>query len=413
MSRRWILGTLGALLALAGHVWFHYLPRARPDVPGDSPVAALFDAADFPAAVWLPYPHQNLARLRQAAGTEPESLRAVARLAGLPSPALPTFGPLALPPSSEITVASDEAGERFIVVAQVYPAVAAFAKLAGRLAGNPWLNGGDIVVEGRPAVVSWQGNRWAVVSSGLTLPSTAAAAPQPATPQPATPGLAWIQVRTALDPLPAGLYRLWEPGGDLAITSGEAAPAAAGVESALAARLDSFGMFLLVYSGALPALGEGAQALAFFDQKPEREMELPRVAALFAPGGDRWQLPGESLNELAGRRPVTESIDRWSIAAFDSTLLDGARSVAQEIDAVSRRGLRWGLWLDFRGGLAEVERIARALDTIPFAPRREVERWNDVRRALTPLAERYSSLTATVSEEPRVFDLRLTAVKSE
>ena len=418
MSRRWILGLLCVLLALAGHLWFHYLPRPRPDVPGRSPVAALLEVAEFPAAVWVPYPHQNLARLRRAAGAEPESLLAVARLAGLPSPALPAFGPLALPPSSEIAVASDEAGERFVVVAQVYPAVAAFAKLAGRLAGNPWLRGGDIVVESRPARVSWQGNRWTVASSGLSPDLTPRpAAPEPAAPEPAAPGLAWIRIRHALDPLPAGLYRLWEPGADLAVSSGAASPATAsaatGVESDLAGRLDDFGMFLLVYSGALPAFGEPAQALAFFDQEQQKAMEMPRVAALFEPGGERWQLPGESLIEFTGRRPVAASASRWSIAAFDSSILDGARRVAPEIDAVAERRLRWGLWLDFSGGLAEVERIARLLDNVPIAPRRQVERWQDARRALAPLAERYSALTATVSDEPRAFDLRLKAVQPE
>jgi hypothetical protein len=409
--RRWLLGLTCGLLALAGHLWFQYLPRARPGVPGGTPVAALLDDADFPAAVWVPYPHQNLARLRRAAGAEPESMRAVARLAGLPSPALPTFGPLGLPPSSEIAVASDEAGERFVVVAQVYPTVAAFAKLAGRLAGNPWLRGGDILVEGRPATVSWQGNRWTVASAGLSPdPAGEAAA---AAPRPTEPGLAWIRIRQALDPLPAGLYHLSEQDGDLAITSSEAAPATASVESDLAGRLDGFGMFLLVYSGALPALGEPAQALAFFDQEEQRSMELPRVAALSEPGAERWQLPGESLIELSGRRPVTSLAGRWSITAFESTILDGARGVAPELDTVAERRLRWGLWLDFRGGLTEVERIAHILDSVPIASRRQVERWDDVRSALAPLAERYTTLTATVSEEPRVFDLRLTAVKSE
>ena len=105
-AKRWILGVGASLLAIAGHVAWSYLPRARPVTPRDgSPVAALLASQDFPAAVWVPYPHQNLAHLRQVAGAGPASLRAVARLAGLPAPALPTFGPLALPPSSEIAFA--------------------------------------------------------------------------------------------------------------------------------------------------------------------------------------------------------------------------------------------------------------------------------------------------------------------
>ena len=423
MSRRWILGLLLVLLALAGHVWYHYLPRARPELPaGDSPVAALLDDTDFPAAVWVPYPHQNLAHLREALGAGPASTRAIARLAGLPSPGLPTFGPLTLPPSSEIAIASDDAGERFVLVAEVYPTVAAFARLAGRLAGNPWLQGGEIVVEGRPAEVAWQGNRWTVASSALATAAAERVAGAPATAgaaegaPPAVPGLIWIRIRQAVDPLPAGLYRLWHRGGGLGITSDSEAPEAirTGPSSGLAGRLESLDLFLLVYSGGHPALGEPAQALAFFDQDDEKVMEMPRAAALHEPGSERWDLPGEGLLELA-RRPLTASVGGWSIAAFDSISLSAAHRIAPELDAVAGDRLQWGLWLDLRGGLAEVERIAGLLAELPIAPRRQVERWNDARQALSPLAARYSGLTATVTEGPearggRIFELRLEAM---
>ncbi len=408
-TRRWILTVLLALVALAGHLWYHYLPRARPAVPrGESRVAALVEGADFPAAVWVPYPHQNLAYLRGIIGAEPARLRAVARLAGLPSPTLPTFGPMTLPPSSELAIASDDAGQRFVVVAQVYPAVAAFAKLAGKLAGNPWLSGGEIVVEGRPAEVSWQGNRWTVASAELAPEAVWPAAPaRSAEAAPAVGGLVWIRIRQAVDPLPAGLYRLWQDGGDIGITTsaGAAAPASPG----FADRLEALRMFLLVYSGRQPALGEPAQALAFFDQEAEQVTEMPRVASLHEPAAERWDLPGESLHELAKRRPLTAAAGDWSIAAFDSVSLERAHRVAPELDAVAGGRLRWGLWLDLRGGMAEVDRIARQLSKLPIVPR-QVERWNDARHALSPLVERYSDLTATVTDEPRIFDLRLKAM---
>ncbi len=423
-TRRWIPAVLLVVLAFGGHVGYHYLPRARPGVPASaSPVAALLDDADFPAAVWVPYPHQNLVHLRESFGAGQESMRAIARLAGLPSPGLPTFGPLALPPSSEIAVASDDTGERFVVVAQVYPTVAAFAKLAGRLAGNPWLSGGEIVVEGRPAEVAWEGNRWTVASSGLVAGAAPAdgatpARPGPAASEPAAPGLIWIRIRQAVDPLPAGLYRLWQSGGDLGITSDREAPPATASDVELAGRLGSLGLFLLVYSGGHPALGEPAQALAFFDQADEKAKEMPRTAVLHEPGSERWDLPGEGFIEIA-QSPSTASEGNWAIVAFDSISLSGARRIAPELDAVADDRLRWGLWLDLQGGLAEVERIARVLAEIPFVPRRQVERWNDARQALSPLAARYSDLTATVTEGPgdaaaagsaKVFELRLKAM---
>ncbi len=411
-TRRWILGSLIAVLTLGGHIWFHYTPRARPDVPRpDSGVAELLDAANLPAAVWVPYPHQNLVFLRETVGMDTASIRATARLAGLPSPTLPTFGPLALPPSSEIAAAADETGEHFIVVAQVYPTVAAFAKLAGKLASNPWLSGGEIVVEERPAEVSWQGNRWTVTSTALAVDTSGSSAVSEEA-APTVPGLAWIRIRQSVDPLPAGFYRLWEKNGDVGITTSAEAPPAPPA-GGLASRLESLGLFLLVYAGRHPALGEPAQALAFFDQQAEQTMEMPRVAALHEPGNERWELPGESLLELAQRRPQTATAGAWAIAALDSLSLEGAGRVAPELEAVADDRLRWGLWLDFRGGLAEVERIARLLEELPFAPRRQVERWSDVRRVLLPLAAHYSDLTATVTSDPRTFDLRLKALTSD
>ncbi len=409
-AKRWILGLAIALLALAGHLKYHYLPRPRPAVPwSDSGAATVLREADFPAAVWVPYPHQNLAHLRRVIGAEPANLRAIARLAGLPSPALPTFGPLTLPPSSEIAIASDDAGERFVVVAQVYPAVASFARLAGKLAGNPWLGGGEIIVEGRSAEVSWQGNRWTVASGELApVPAPQPTPARPAEDEQTEPGLAWIRIRQAVDPLPAGLYRLWESGGDIGITTGAIESASSG----LAGRLESLELFLLVFSGRQPALGDPAQALAFFDQEKEKVTEMPRVASLHEPGTERWDLPGESWLRIAQRRPLTAVADGWSIAAFDSTSLERAHAVAPELDTVVSGRLRWGLWLDLRGGLAEVERIARQLSKLPIVPR-QLERWNDARRALSPLVERYSDLTATVKDEPRIFDLRLKAMTTE
>ncbi len=409
-TRRWILLFLLMLLALAGHVYHAYLPRARPARPaGDSPVAALLAAEAFPAAVWVPHPHQNLVHLQRTAGAGPESLRAVARLAGLPAPALPTFGPLGLPPSHEIAVASDEVGERFVVVARVYPAFAAFARLAGRLADNTWLSGGEIQVEGQPAEVAWHGNLWTVASAGLALPGP----PQnPALEAEAGgEGLAWIRVRQAVDPLPAGLYRLWEHDSGLGITShgGATEPAATPDDQLLAHRLEQFDLFLLVFAGRQETLGDPARALAFFGQEEEKLMELPRIASFHEPGSERWPLPGESLLEIAGREPGTTQAGDWSIAAIDSKSLEEASRVAPELDGLNRGQVEWGLWLDLSGSLAEVDRIARTLASVPIVPRRQVERWNDARLVLTPLADRYSHLSATVSENPRVFTLHLEA----
>ena len=406
-TARWVLGFLVALLACVGHYQFHYSTRARPAGPwGGSQIAGLLANPNFPAAVWVPYPHQNLPHLREAAGVGALSARAIARLAGLPAPTLPTFGPLALPPSTEIAVASDETGERFVVLAQVYPAFATFAKLAGKLASNPWLAGGEIVVEGQTADVSWHGNQWRVVSTGLAVDSLATLFEPDAS---VSEGLGWIRVQQAVDPLPAGLYRLWEDGADLRISSRDGPDhEQTSYDRRLADRIADFGLFLLVFSGGHEALGEPPQALAFFEQAEDGQ-ELPRIASLYEPGSERWSLPGESLLEITGREPRQATVGEWSIAALDSASLEQAHGVAPELQRLSERRLAWGLWLDFGGGLAEVQRIASMFDNVPIAPRRQVERWNDARLVLTPLAARFAHLEATVTETPRAFDLTVAA----
>ena len=417
-TKRWLLGIGVVVVVLGGHVWHSYWPRLRQASPtADSPTAALLARTDYPAAVWVPYPHQNLAILRQDMGAEPASLQALARLAGLPSPALPTFGPLALPPSSEIAVASDDLGERFEVHAQVYPPFAAFAKLAGALASNPWLAGGEISVEGQPADVAWQGSLWTVTSAAAQASDGSLAEPAEVAGDAAEAGLAWIRIRQPLDPLPSGLYRVWRDEAGVGISS-RRGPGAEVLDDDLrfAHRLGPLGLFLLVFSGRQEALGEPSQALVFFDQSEEGAMELPRLASLHEPGAERWSLPGESLLELAGREPRTATSGAWAIVALDSTSLEEARRAAVELDALDGpmgERLAWGLWLDLRGGLAEVERIAHLLGEVPIVPRRRVERWSDARRVLTPLAARYSHLSAVVVDDPRVFELRLEARPAE
>jgi len=175
----------------------------------------------------------------------------------------------------------------------------------------------------------------------------------------------------------------------------------------LADRLTELNLFLLAFTGGNEALGDPAQALAFFDQEEGKARELPRIAAVHQPGGERWSLPGESLLELAGREPRTAIEDGWSITALDATSLEEARHVAADLEGLRRTSYAWGLWLHFGRGLAEVNRIAKLLADVPIAPRRQVERWNDAKLVLTPLAERFEHLETVVTDEPRTFELRL------
>lgn len=413
MNWKKLLIWLGVALLVFGlfawHVDRHYLPRARPGVPSaGSAAAALLASDEFPVALWMPHPHQNLGFLRRSIGSGGGGLRAVGRLAGLPSPALPAFGPLVVPPASELAVASDEGGERYAVVAEVYPAFAWFARLAGRLAGNPWLEGGDIYVEGRRAQVEWRGNLWIVAS-----PEIPRAVSEPATAgeQPADPALAVIRVRQAVHPLPSGRYRLVDRGPALEIVSQGADPVPEGAPDFAALGLAELGAYLVTFSGRVAALGEPAQAMVFFASPPteSRSLRVPGIAAIHEPGSDRPSLPGEGFLELGGGQVRESEVAGWSIAALDPVSLEGAELLAPRLDVLRAAGVEevaWALWLDLEAGLEEVSRIAEILGDLPIVPQRQLERWRDAATVLRPLARRYSLVTAVVTEG-RAFRLRL------
>src|ERR1700716_624761 len=122
MKRLLLVVALGLLL-LAGHVVYWYGPRARADAP------------------------------------DPRGAAVASRLAGSAAAAEPpSFGPFEVPPASEIVACSDLRGGRVKVIARIYPIIAAVARLAGTLAGNPWLGGGEA---GRVSV-AWSGSQWTV-----------------------------------------------------------------------------------------------------------------------------------------------------------------------------------------------------------------------------------------------------------
>lgn len=259
------LATLAGLALLVFWIDHQYLPRPRPGSPlSDSPAGRLLASDEFPVVLWMPHPHQNLGFLRDTLGASADSLRSLPRLAGLPTPGVPSFGPLAVPPAAEMALASDEAGERYAVFAEVYPAFAAFARLAGRLADNPWLKGGEIYVEGRWAEVRWLGDTWAVASpefpSSLDVTGAgelpgfpAGAGEMPALPaggamSAGEPALAMIEVRQAVRPLSAGRYRLVQRNAGFEIVSeGAEVPAEAGFQ---ALELSSLDVFLFAFAGA-------------------------------------------------------------------------------------------------------------------------------------------------------------------
>jgi len=389
-----------AIAALAvGHVVYHYSPRlraARPSEGGE--VARLLGSSEYPVALWVPYPHQNLTILDRAVGGGETYAAAVARLAELEPVRLPAFGPFRLPPSRELAVVTSESGERWAVFAQVYPSLAIFSRLAGRLAGNPWLAGGSVEVAGRPVEVAWRGNVW-TVSAGA--PPSLEAEPAPA----GEPGLGLLVLRQGSGSVPPGEYRLLREGASFEVRA-EVEPPVPAFEPA---QLEERGGVLLAVTGRGDAPAPAARALVYFGQ-PEGAWELPRTASLHQEGRKRHKLPAEELLKVAGKKPHRTREGSWRIAALDRQSLESAVELAPELEALVGSGrLVRGVWLDPRAASAEVAKIAAVMEQIPLVPRSELERARDAEAVLAPLAERFSWLSLVVTEEPDALRLRLEA----
>ncbi len=400
MSKK-TLWTLGAMLAvvvlLAGHIYYWYLPRERPGVPSsDSLASRLLARDDYTVAFWMPYPHQNLGQLYKSAGVENETLGALARLVAMPTPQVPSFGTMRVPPASELVLAADEDNGRFALCAKVYPLFASFARLSGRLAKNPWLSGGEIYLDGQRLEVAWRGNWWTVASPDLP-PLEAVPGAKPVVD---AESLALIQVRRAQPPLPNGRFYLQRRQGGLELVSRGVSETwlTPFADLDLAAK----DVFLLAMATRRPAADEAAQAMAFFSLDDVDLPELPRVMMVHGAEGEHWELPGASILELAGDGVETTTLGPWTVTALDEASLRSGGELVPHLGPVLGEAspLRWGLWLDLGQGLAEVSRIVKVLEQVPIVPRRQVERWRDFLTALEPLARHYSHLRFEVVALP-------------
>jgi len=450
--RRMSALTVGiAVLALAAHFAWSYLPRVRAGRPAaDGPAARLLAAAEggrageaVPAvALWIAYPHQNLAALERGLGEDAAErdrfLAAAARLAGLPELELPRFGPFAAPPSRELIAVSDVEGRRVLVAARIYPAVAVLARLAGAVAGNPWLSGGEVDAFGGRARVAWDGLRWSVASAGgeEILARLGELGPEdedgPAgdggrgddggasettePPGPDGPALAILALGEPLSILPVGRHRLVAEGGDLVLANAGAADLPAVAPDLLAGSAVS----VLAISGpGGPLAGEGdrlaAAAVALFPADGtgrglslrgflRRAVAVPGAAVWYRPGLGE---PGPARRLLAplfsGGRARDAGGDGASFAlvATGGDSLARARRLTPTVEGLAG-DLRFGLWVAPRAAFAAVDPVVDLLEKVPLVPRDDLARWRDWRTVLAPLAG-YESVSLLAAGD----DLRL------
>jgi hypothetical protein len=409
------------LLVAAGHVLYWYWPRERAAAPepGSLP-ARLLASGGYGACLWIPYPHQNLGVLADAIGDGPAYLAAASREAGTPAPALPSFGPFAVPPSREIVACSDLDGQRFLLVARVYPGLAAVARLAGRLADNPWLQGGEVretrgqgdEVEEKVLQVAWQDGLW-MVRSGQEAKIPVADPAAGASPAPA---LGLLHLTEEIREMPAGDYRLARRGDDrddleVTLVGGGEAPDP---------EIADAPVLVVVAGPAWPAESPRPlppAALALFDVQDGGlklgPLALPGAAVLNPPGGQRWGLPARGLAGLLADKLPRGNAAGWEVVALDTTSLARAQALAPQVSALvppdasgSDGRLVLGAWL--RPGPAHrlMTQMRKGLEKIPLVDRRQVRRWRDWETLLGPFSS-CGQVSLAATRSPSSFRLRL------
>lgn len=427
------------LVLLAGHYLFWYAERERPAVPDPQGLPfRLFASGAYDACLWTPYPHQNVGALGESVDDGAAWLGAAARLAGAPPPVLPSFGPFALPPSHEIVVCSDRDGKRYLAAARVYPVLATVARLAGRIADNPWLAGGEVSeVEGtgggpveRRSRVEWRDDLWTLTSAEVSDLGTVPASGVSGTPQIGEPLLGMLRLREEVSQFPAGIYRLHRREGDLQMELDRPPKETAEADTGLAhlfgfdlASLGQDGPSLLAVAGAAwPADSDRPlppAALALFNTRDGIHVnlleDLPGAAVLHPEGAQRWSLPGQSvIRLLAGGLPKGNAAG-WDVVALDTASLRRGRALAPRLSGLvpldstgasgSNGRLILGLWFQPGPTRQVVGRIRQVLQKIPLVDRDQVRRWRDGEIVLQPLTA-CQQVTLAATETPASFRLR-------
>lgn len=403
VSVAWRLAAGAAALLGALALWLHaYAARERPGSPSAHARALEAWAAErWDVVVWVPHPHQNLGAFGESVGDLEAYLEAGARASGRPVPRWPAFGPFALPPGRELLVAVSGDGRGFFTAARVDPPIAWLARLAGRLAGNPWLAGGLVERGGSRLRVSWNEGFWLVSPAGVE-PPPADAGELPATRPADSPELGRLVLARSWGPLPPGDFRLLRSAEGIELVSG-----ASFAPEGLALSFDAPELVLWASESEPGPIGGPGLFLLW----EGGEGALPRAAVLQRGDGQIFRLPAERLLDLFGQGARLGRRLGWSIRATDREARSAALGAVPWFErhlprAGERPWLAAALRLEPRRAGELLRRIAAALEKLPLVPARDRERWQAGALLLRPFGE-CGPITLEVWRQPDAVRLRL------
>ena len=371
------------IVAIAGHIWFWYLPRPRTDSVDPTSLTGRLLAADLAYRIWVPYPHQNVGALSGAVEDPEEWLAAAARLVGTSSAQLPRFGPFRFPPASALTVATDATGAQGAIAVDVFPSIAIVARLAGRIANNSVLSGGTVVVGGDELEIEWSGNTWLVTKGALdadALSGEAEALPD---------ALAWLGLGVEDAPLPRGNYRLMADNQALVLSSHRPSPPGTLRAAPLVEELSLLFSEELAFVGVKDGGGRDESVLVGLTRDDD-ELRLPDAAALFVDESSRFALPGEDLARLLDIELRRGSEGRYGVVALTDRGLQGGLAAARTMTEGTPRDVEGLLWVRPEALLPLVEATLSFFESVPILGRNESRRWRDLATVLGPVFERDS-----------------------
>ncbi|MGB5161884.1 MAG: hypothetical protein WBO69_00325 [Thermoanaerobaculia bacterium] len=400
----WIGGVALLIVALFGHWYCWYAPRARTGSPGvkASTSQVFFGTGDLPLRLWIPFPHQNLAALERAIGDLEGVSEVSSYLISQDLASLPSFGPFRLPPARDLVVAGSQNGDRIVVAASVYPVVAWLARVAGRLAGNAWLAGGPVELHGRTVEVEWRDGMW-LAAQGEVARTVGQPVPD------LVPSHALLRLDRSLGPVPQGLYRLDVEARGWRIVSAE--PEAMQASDARVRAVLPSGLALVAASiGPGSAPDSAVETFVMLSGGRGAGEQIASSVIAHRGTGDRWQLPAERLLSGLGFEVSEGAREGWSLAAYDEAAIDQVAdrlsSISDLLGSVDEAPLELGIWLDLAEAREALDGLVSTLGSLPLPATEQIRLWTMAARSLASL-DNSGSLSLRIGGSPSRLEMRL------